>query len=744
MLLRAVLSHYRRHPLQLVALWLILTLATALWSGVWTLTAQARDSMAAGEGQLGGRHEVVRSDGAPVTVADFAALRRQGLCVYPWLQVTVDEGRGQRVGIDPLAMACASGDSAGPGYELDGEPFVDISEAAELAVAGQPHSLQFYAPSAEPALPPGWQWRGDPASLSTGELADSFLLNLDALGLLVVLVSALLIRSVYTLGLAQRRTGLTLLQRFGVARRRLRRYLLLELAVLAGLATLPGYLLGLWLANLLSTGFGAAMDSLFGTELLVTGESLTGLLVTLAMVALVVLWCGLDLLRLGTEHSRAPLHPAVGGVALLTGIGVVTAADTLPGVYMGTALMLVGAGLITPVLLVRFASARQHAPPLVLWRHRELGVLIRRLALPLVALQLAAATVIAVHALVSAFEATFDEWLDQRLAGDLYVEVPPGAPLSTAARVLDQQEGVAHWHPVLRGKARVSVGGATIAVDLMTTDTESPLIRQWSLLTAVADPWRAVSDGAVLVNEQLARRQGLGPGSEVSVVVAGQHRVVSVAGVYADYGRPAGEILLDMDGLPEAFAADFRSLTLALAANSSQTRQSMASALEQAWQVTSLPVRDNATIHRLANRIFEQTFALTRAISYLTLMLAGVALLMTGFVVLRSRAWYIGLLAAWGLTRRERRRAMVTLAAEFMAAIWLAAIPVGLVLTWVLVARINPVAFGWSLPMAVYPGYWLELLALFALAALLIGAVASHLRGTLTMQPPVLAGGQER
>ncbi|MCL1484943.1 MAG: hypothetical protein MH208_11775 [Marinobacter sp.] len=42
-------------------------------------------------------------------------------------------------------------------------------------------------------------------SPDTGELGDSFLLNLEALGVLVLLITALLLRSVYLLGLAQRR-----------------------------------------------------------------------------------------------------------------------------------------------------------------------------------------------------------------------------------------------------------------------------------------------------------------------------------------------------------------------------------------------------------------------------------------------------------------------------------------------------------------------------------------------------------
>ena len=138
------------------------------------------------------------------------------------------------------------------------------------------------------------------------------------------------------------------------------------------------------------------------------------------------------------------------------------------------------------------------------------------------------------------------------------------------------------------------------------------------------------------------------------------------------------------------------------------------------WQVTELQERDNATIERIAVAIFDQTFALTRAISLLTLGLAAAALLMTGWVVLRSRAWYLQLLSAWGLSARQLQRQVRLLMLGLMVRLTLAALPPGIVLTWILVARINPVAFGWSLPMAVYPLFWLQLLGLLLVIGLLV------------------------
>jgi putative ABC transport system permease protein len=44
-------------------------------------------------------------------------------------------------------------------------------------------------------------------------------------------------------------------------------------------------------------------------------------------------------------------------------------------------------------------------------------------------------------------------------------------------------------------------------------------------------------------------------------------------------------------------------------------------------------------------------------------------------------------------------------------------LPVGLALAWVLLAFVNVEAFGWRLPMRVFPGDWLVLFALALVAA---------------------------
>lgn len=740
-LLPALLSHYRRHPLQLVALVVILVLATGLWTGVWELTRQARDSMQQGEQTIAGRHQVVRADGQGVTVTDFVTLRRQGVCVAPWLEVRRPPPEGRIIGIDALALRCFADGGESLGQErLQQAPFVDIAKAVAIAGEGYDSRLRLLIDDPDARLPAPYRVRHLPGGLSTGQLADSFLLNLDALCVLVLLIAALLVRSVYSLGLVQRRAGLALLRRYGVRRRTLQACLVAELVVLALVAAVPGILLGRMLAQWLGQGFGQAMASLFDVRLYADGQDWLSYLLVVAVIVLVALWCALDLLRRWSPRQRRRrLWPGV--VMLAAGLPGLVFSPSLAQALVMIALILAGIGWLTPPLLHHIASrwADRAQDPLVLWSRRELAVMLRRLGLPAVALQFAAAMVIAVHALVTTFEATFLDWLDQRLQGDVYIEVPPGASLETARQLLADSEAVAAWHLVRRGRA----GIAGDPVDLLVLDPDASLLQAWSFRSGRPQPWQALAGGGVMVNEQLARRQDLEPGDTLAVTVAGRTLERPVVAIYADYGRPSGEVLLPAQAVPQAWQPDYTSLTLALP---DAALPAVRERLARTWQVPELTVRDNAQVRRLATSVFQQTFVLTQAISVLTLVLAGLALLLMGWVFFVARQWYYQLLRVWGLPPRRLHRLLCGQGVTMTLLVALAALPPGVLLTWALVARINPLAFGWSLPMAVYPLFWLQLLAICGLIGLVVAALVIRQSGSRVPAPMTasLAEGAER
>ena len=77
---------------------------------------------------------------------------------------------------------------------------------------------------------------------------------------------------------------------------------------------------------------------------------------------------------------------------------------------------------------------------------------------------------------------------------------------------------------------------------------------------------------------------------------------------------------------------------------------------------------------------------------------------------------------AQGMTRRVLARMELGRAVLLAGLTFLLSVPVGLALAWALLAVVNVEAFGWRLPMRLFPGDWLGLLALALVAALIAAA----------------------
>jgi len=748
---RALLSHYRRHPMQLLALAAMIVIATMLWTGVNHLTSQARTSLDQSVQAVAERQQLVRDDGRGLVVDDFVTLRLAGVCVMPWLEVTPETGN-RLVGIDPLAAHCfgaGTGTAQVLNQPLDGKPFVDMYAAA--GVSARESRLYLLTPEATQAtdLPGGYSLKTFSANPDTGELGDSFLLNLEALGVLVLLITALLLRAVYLLGLAQRRDSFALLHRFGVSPEQVQRWLVLEILVLALVCVVPGFWLGRWLAAGLGSGFGQALDGLFDIPLY-AGQGQGWITPVLVMLAVVVIACLGDLVLLRFRGRLSLPVPARAGLAtalLAAGLVLAWLGPSLAWVFVAVALVFAGAGWLTPAAVAHLAHwcADRSQAPLARWRYRELAVLARQLTLPLVALQFALAMVLAVQALVTTFEDTFDRWLGQRLEAAYYVEVPAEAGGRKAAEWLTSQQASIpglQWHRVVRGQAQLANAG-NLQVDVFAVSPVGSLMRAWALLEAADQPWETLASGeGVMINEQLARRQRLQVGDRLRLILGDQPQAFPVLGVYPDYGRPVGEVLLNAETLPDNFNVRFESLSVT---PGEPGIAPVSDTLQQIWGVEALAMRDNGTIRELATGVFDQTFALTRAMTLLTLILAASALLMMGWVFFSTRAWYFRLLVVWGMSQREVAGQLQRLALLLTGGIAVLALPLGIWLTWVLVHRINPLAFGWSLPMAVYPAFWLELGILSLAIGLSIAALMRQQLGRPAVAPAsasALTGGE--
>ena len=766
------LSHYRRHPGQLAGLLLILICAAALWSGVQSLTGRAEEAVAESRSALEPRLRVVRVDGVPVDVADFARLRRAGLCASPQLKVEFPLADAPDVlGIDPFTSGCLRQYKAGTpvvsallsdlerptllgnasdlvrwqqlsltdtaDYRLDeseGVPagllLTDIAVAAELVPLGNA-KLEILLPAVEldrHSLPSGYRGEIEDYGVEPDRLVEALLLNLDALGALALLVAALLVRSIYRFAFEQRRRSLEILVRLGVRTSQLRIALLTEVVLLALVGGSVGVWLGGKLASAMADGFQSTLSGLFNVDTLAMGnasaETWLGMVLILAAV---VGWAALDLLLLRrraqrnvpqASHRNGKLAQLPKLILVLISLVVLLFAKELWLIFLATTGCLIGAGLLLPALLNRVLAGAEHRcrRPLLEWSCSEMRALCKLLQLPLIALAFAIAAAIGVQAMVTGFETTFARWLDQRLQGDVYLD--PGRSVSSVewgGRLRDLP-GVTTVLPMVRGRGLID----GLPVDVLAVDPVSPLLRDWPFIAAGKKPWAQLADSGVLINEQLARRQTLALGDRIHITLGAEQQSRKVVGIYADYGRPEGELLLPVAALPEALPGRYVGFVLGMDEVDSTDWQQWHD--NYAW-LAGGRLRDQAGLKRAANAAFARTFRMTQLLNTLTLALAGTALVLMGLVIFRLRQQSYTLLHVYGVPRWSLRLRLIAHSMLITGLLGVLATPLGIFLGWVLVARVNPAAFGWALPLHLYPGFWIQVW----LACLLIGALVGVL-----------------
>lgn len=750
--LSALLGHWFRNPLQLFTLLSGLALATALWSGVQAINAEARasyDAAAAtlGEGQF---DRLMRRDGRSISQDTYVQLRRAGWLVSPVIEGRIDGTR--IIGIEPLTAPgglaptalhdtgslsrFAQGEViAAPNTALDvADLATDPAIAPNTAIgdigtvqsllgrAGEIDTLIVAAIQPRSQTPlnevaPDLQRHAAQSGSDIGRLTDSFHLNLTAFGLLSFAVGIFIVHGAIGLAFEQRRGTVRTLRALGTPLRLLIVLMGVELMTLALFAGAIGVGLGYLIAGLLLPDVAATLRGLYGAEVSGTLQLrpiwwLSGMAIALGGTGLAAsgaLWKLSRLSLLAGAQPRALANAAGQGAkaqgiiaaALLT-VALILA-FTANGVAAGFALlaaMLIGAALALPLILsaVLSAASNRAAGVVSSWFWADTRQQLPGLSLALMALLLAMAANVGVSTMVSSFRLTFVGFLDQRLASELYVNAEtPAQAVAIEAFARQNADAVL---PIQSAEILIREQ----ATDIFGNRDHATYRDNWKFLDGAADPWGAVHGGTgILINEQLARRAPLAIGDTVEV----GGKTFAVAGVYGDYGNPIGQAIID--------EVVFASLFPDVAPTRFGIRIDPAKAhdfIENLQDKTGIPKANTinqAGIKAFSLDVFDRTFTVTAALNVLTLSVAGFAILMSLLTLTAMRVPQLAPAWAMGLTRRELGylELLRTLLLALLTA--LVALPLGLALAWVLLAVVNVAAFGWQLPMFIFPADYARL-----------------------------------
>ncbi|MDN4544588.1 MULTISPECIES: ABC transporter permease [unclassified Pseudomonas] len=794
--LRALLSHWRQHPVQFFSVLTGLWLATSLLTGVQALNSQARDSYARASQLIGGEPQA--SLGAPgggtFSQQLFIELRRAGWPVSPVLQGRVtlkghEDQRLQLMGIEPVSLPMGT---AVAGQALAIEQVVDffsppgktwispqtlqalgLHEADRpLAVNGQalpplhvqtdmapglllvdigfaqqilglPDQLSRLLLPKDFTAPLPDQLKGQLQLKTRGEennlarLTESFHLNLDALGVLSFVVGLFIVHAAIGLALEQRRGLLRTLRACGVSARMLLSCLAVELGALAFLGGVAGVASGYLLASVLLPDVAASLRGLYGAE--VAGQlslsplwwfSGIGLSLFGAMLAganSLLRAARLPLLALADPQAWHQAHARwlrrQGWVAALTGVIALLAlifGDSLVSGFVLMAALLIGAALALPVALstsLNLALRRSHSV-LGQWFLADCRQQLPALSLALMALLLALAANIGAGSMTAGFRQTFSDWLEHRLTAELYLNPQSPAQARELHTWLDQQPQLAAVLPNWQVSIQLQ-GWPTEVFGII----DHPTYREhWPLLEASGErAWEQLAkEDAVMLSEQLARRLNVKLGDHLTLPTPNGPWSPKIVGIYADYGNPKGHVLVNIDHLLRGWPQ--------LTPNRFNLRIDPASipgfvtTLQARFTLDDSRIVDQARLKGWSTQVFERTFAATAALNSLTLCVAGVALFISLLTQSKSRLGQLAPLWALGVTRRQLM--LLNLGQTWLLALLtlVLALPLGIALAWCLDTVINVQAFGWKLPLRVFPLQLLQLMGLAMLATLLASA----------------------
>ncbi len=337
---------------------------------------------------------------------------------------------------------------------------------------------------------------------------------------------------------------------------------------------------------------------------------------------------------------------------------------------------------------------------------------------------------VAMATMVASFRHSLEIWLERVLPADLYVRAAAtaaGGATSASFSAADQQRmrdapGVAR--AAFNRTLRVSLDPARAPVVLIARGIERADAALALPLTGAALTWRAGMPPPCWVSEAIVDLYGARLGQDISLPIAEQAQRFVVAGVWRDYARQTGAIVIEASVYQQLTGDNTRTeaaLWLQPGAHGAEVTRQLAAQLA----TRSAEFNDASTIRALSLRIFDRSFAVTYALELaaIAIGLVGIAATFSSQAIARQREF--GMLRHLGATRGQIL-AMLALEAVLLT---LAAIAVGLAaglaIAWILVAIVNPQSFHWTMDLALPLGT----LASLTVALLACAAITARIAG---------------
>lgn len=595
------------------------------------------------------------------------------------------------------------------------------------------------------------------------QMIAAFEINLQAMSLLALVVGLFLIYNTVTFSVVQRRGVIGILRSLGTTRAQVFAFILGEALLLGAVGTVLGLALGVIMGRGAVALVSQTISDLYfavnvqGISVrawtLLKGAGI-GMLASVVAAALPSLdatrTAPAGVMKRSTEEEGTRrLLPYITTAAALLNLGGLLLLQA-PGADLflsfGALLMIIiGGAFFTPAALLIMMRLLLPVCGTVFgllgrMACRAITRSLSRASVAVAALTIAVSVIVGVNTMIGSFRGTVADWLRNSLGAQIYISPPlfsnNNASVDVDGAVLDLARGVPGVEAVSSARA-VTVYAPGFPdfppVNLLASDFDIAGKNRrfrWSQ-AAAGDHQGALDAGRVMVSESFANRRGIDEvNNSIALSTDLGERSFEVFGVYYDYSTDQGTVYMARSVYDQYFDDSFVT-SLGIFLEAGWDADAVIGELRARLAGYDLLVQDNASLRRGALEVFDRTFAITIALRLLTTLVAFIGILSALMALQLEHTREYGAMRATGMTPRQLARFTLIQTGLMGVAAGVLALPIGTLLSLVLIHVINLRSFGWTMQYVLLPGEFLEAVLVAVIAALLAGVYPAWRLGRL-------------
>ncbi len=595
-------------------------------------------------------------------------------------------------------------------------------------------------------------------------MTQSFRTNLTAMSLLSIIVGMFLIYNTMTFSVVQRRQYLGLLRSIGVTNNEIFRLIISESILLGIIGTTIGMIAGIFLGNfLIKLVTNTINDMYFVLQVqdvnISTFSLIKGILLGIFATILSAIKpakeaanvpAGIVLIRSSAETgliAKSSKMMVYGFIFIVLGVAFLfIPIKNIYISYLGMIPLMIGFSLITPKFIITMIDL---ILPIFTKLFGSIGKMsargikenLSRTTISIAALSIALSAAIGIGSMVSSFRQTVIDWLNYRLNADIYASVPTNVSRFNDGTfpewVIDSAKSI-NGVVKMNLYRELQINHKGKIYHLLASKVQPQNFERFvETLYDAETVWKKFrTEEVLLVSESYAFKNNIRPGDSLTIPTDQGYKTFQVIAIYYDYSSDIGLIFINMNVFRKYYNDKLYSGIGLFVNDSTQVDRVAEELREKVSPKLHFLVRTNKSLIRSSVEVFDRTFIITDVLQLLAIVVSFIGIFSAMMALQLEKSRQFAILRANGLTPIQLWKHIIYQTGLMGFISGLLAIPLGILIAYILINIINTRSFGWSI------SYYFD--SIYLIQAVIVGIISAILAGIypaikMANTPPALS-----